>query len=56
VKEVPVAVNHQVKIGHRMKVTMSCDHRAMDGLQAAKFLADLKRILENPIEWTADKP
>ncbi|HUJ90241.1 MAG TPA: dihydrolipoamide acetyltransferase family protein, partial [Syntrophorhabdales bacterium] len=56
VKEVPVAVNHQVKIGHRMKITMSCDHRAMDGLQAARFLADLKNILENPLEWTTDKP
>ena len=56
VQEVPVVVNNQVKIGHRMKITMSCDHRAMDGLQAAKFLADFKKILENPIEWTGDKP
>ncbi len=53
VQEVPVGVKGRVKIGHRMKVTMSCDHRAIDGLQAAKFLADFKRILENPAELTA---
>lgn len=53
VQEAPVAVKGQVKIGERMKVTMSCDHRAIDGLQAAKFLADFKRILEDPTELTA---
>jgi len=55
VKEVPAVVKGLVKIGHRMKVTMSCDHRAIDGLQAAKFLVYFKRILENPSELTADK-
>jgi pyruvate dehydrogenase E2 component (dihydrolipoamide acetyltransferase) len=44
-----------MKIGHRMKITMSCDHRAIDGLQAAKFLADLKKILENPAGLVADR-
>lgn len=53
VQEVPVVVKGQVKIGQRMKVTMSCDHRAIDGLQAAKFLADFKRILETTTELTA---
>jgi len=52
VQEVPVVAKGQVKIGHRMKVTMSCDHRAIDGLQAAKFLTDFKRILENSTELT----
>jgi pyruvate dehydrogenase E2 component (dihydrolipoamide acetyltransferase) len=55
VREVPVVENGGIKIGQRMKVTMSCDHRAIDGLQAAKFLADFKKILENPTELTTDK-
>jgi len=50
-----IVENDQVKIGHRMKVTMSCDHRAIDGLQAAEFLASFKKILENPSELAADK-
>jgi pyruvate dehydrogenase E2 component (dihydrolipoyllysine-residue acetyltransferase) len=55
VREVPVIVTGRVMTGHRMKVTMSCDHRAIDGLQAAKFLADFKRILESPNELMSEK-
>ena len=33
-----------------MKVTLSCDHRALDGMQGAKFLGEFKRILERPLE------
>jgi pyruvate dehydrogenase E2 component (dihydrolipoamide acetyltransferase) len=32
-----------------MRMTLSCDHRAMDGAQGAKFLQTLKNILENPV-------
>jgi pyruvate dehydrogenase E2 component (dihydrolipoamide acetyltransferase) len=32
-----------------MRVTMSIDHRALDGATAAKFLADLTALLENPL-------
>jgi len=39
-----------VKPGRRMKVTLSCDHRALDGVQGAKFLKEFKRILEHPQE------
>jgi pyruvate dehydrogenase E2 component (dihydrolipoamide acetyltransferase) len=55
VRESPVVENGGMKIGHRMKITMSCDHRAIDGLQAAKFLADLKKFLENPAGLVADR-
>ncbi|MCC6730770.1 MAG: 2-oxo acid dehydrogenase subunit E2 [Chthonomonadales bacterium] len=33
----------------RMRVTLSCDHRAVDGLLGAKFLQEIRRVLENPI-------
>lgn len=46
VREVPVVEGGLVKIGRRMKVTLSCDHRVMDGLQAAQFLQAFKRRLE----------
>ena len=50
VRDVAVAVAGDVKAGRRMKVTLSCDHRALDGVQGAKFLKEFKRILEHPQE------
>jgi pyruvate dehydrogenase E2 component (dihydrolipoamide acetyltransferase) len=50
IRDVPVAEGGILKVGRRMKVTLSCDHRAVDGMQAAKFLQDLKRMLEHPLE------
>ncbi|MBI4401835.1 MAG: 2-oxo acid dehydrogenase subunit E2 [Nitrospirae bacterium] len=50
VRDVPIAEAGGVKIGRRMKVTLSCDHRALDGVQGAKFLREFKRILEHPQE------
>ncbi len=41
--------NDQLVISNRMKMTLSCDHRAVDGATGAKFLQTLKSILENPI-------
>jgi pyruvate dehydrogenase E2 component (dihydrolipoamide acetyltransferase) len=49
VREVPVAEGGQVKVGRRMKLTLSVDHRVADGAQAARFLGTLKRMLENPL-------
>ena len=46
--EKPVVKNGQIVIGHTMKVTLSADHRIMDGAVAARFMQDLKKILENP--------
>jgi pyruvate dehydrogenase E2 component (dihydrolipoamide acetyltransferase) len=49
VRKVPVAVNDELAVGHRMKVTLSCDHRVVDGVLGAQFLAEVRRLLENPV-------
>jgi pyruvate dehydrogenase E2 component (dihydrolipoamide acetyltransferase) len=48
VEEVPVAEAGQVVVRSRMKITMSCDHRVIDGALGAAFLATLKGMLEEP--------
>jgi pyruvate dehydrogenase E2 component (dihydrolipoamide acetyltransferase) len=49
VQKQPVAMDDDtVAVRPRMKVTLSADHRALDGAVAAEFLRELKRILENP--------
>jgi pyruvate dehydrogenase E2 component (dihydrolipoamide acetyltransferase) len=45
----PVVVDGQLKVGKRMRVTLSADHRVMDGAMGARFLADLKAALEAPL-------
>ena len=47
--EKPVVKNGELAIGKRMKVTLSCDHRVVDGVAGAKFLKTYKEILEDPI-------
>jgi len=49
VQKVPVVAEDAVRIGHRMKVTLSSDHRVVDGALAAQFLAEVRRLIENPI-------
>jgi pyruvate dehydrogenase E2 component (dihydrolipoamide acetyltransferase) len=44
-----VVVDGQLAIGQRMKVTLSCDHRVVDGATAAQFLQTFKRLLEHPL-------
>ena len=48
IEENPVVVNGEVKVCPRMRITMSCDHRVIDGAQGARFLATLKSMLEEP--------
>ena len=48
VEEVPVVEEGEVVIRNRMKMTMSCDHRVIDGALGAAFLATLKGMLEEP--------
>ncbi|MET0851612.1 MAG: dihydrolipoamide acetyltransferase family protein, partial [Candidatus Rokuibacteriota bacterium] len=45
----PVVVDGRVKPGQRMKMTISCDHRVTDGAAAARFLQDVRRLLEEPL-------
>ena len=49
IKQVPVVKNGIVQPGNVMKVTLSCDHRVVDGVVGSKFLNTLKALLENPI-------
>lgn len=49
VREVPVVVNGQLAVGKRMRVTLSCDHRVIDGATGAAFLATLRDVLEHPL-------
>jgi pyruvate dehydrogenase E2 component (dihydrolipoamide acetyltransferase) len=45
----PVAVDGQVVVRRRLRMTMSCDHRVIDGATGAAFLKTLKQMLENPL-------
>jgi pyruvate dehydrogenase E2 component (dihydrolipoamide acetyltransferase) len=49
ISQVPVVKNGQVQVGNVMKVTLSCDHRAVDGATGAAFLQTLKSLLEEPL-------
>jgi pyruvate dehydrogenase E2 component (dihydrolipoamide acetyltransferase) len=49
VEEKPVVVNGALEVRQRMRVTMSCDHRVVDGATGAKFLQTVKRYIENPL-------
>lgn len=49
IRDVPVVEDGEVVPGKRMKVTLSSDHRIVDGATAAKFLSTLRSLLENPL-------
>jgi pyruvate dehydrogenase E2 component (dihydrolipoamide acetyltransferase) len=49
IKQVPVVKNGAVVAGNIMKITLSCDHRVVDGATGAAFLQTLKVFLENPV-------
>jgi pyruvate dehydrogenase E2 component (dihydrolipoamide acetyltransferase) len=49
IQEVPVVKNGAVVPGNVMKLTLSCDHRTVDGASAAAFLNTLKALLEEPV-------
>ncbi len=49
VRREPVVDGETVRPGHRMRVTLSSDHRVIDGALAAQFLGELRRLLEHPL-------
>jgi len=48
IESVPVVVDGELEIGHRMKVTMTCDHRVIDGASGAAFLQTVRNYVESP--------
>jgi pyruvate dehydrogenase E2 component (dihydrolipoyllysine-residue acetyltransferase) len=49
ITKVPVVDDcDQIIVGHRMSLTMSCDHRVIDGALGAEYLKELRHLLENP--------
>jgi len=54
INAVPVVKNGSVVPGHVMKVTLSCDHRSVDGASGAAFLQDFRAYLENPVRMLAN--
>lgn len=49
IRQVPVVKNGEVVPGNVMKVTLSCDHRVVDGATGAEFLNTFKKYMENPV-------
>ena len=49
IKEQPIVKNGSVLVGNVMRLTLSCDHRVVDGVAGAQFLQTLKKMLETPV-------
>ena len=49
IQQKPVVRNNQIVVGNVMKVTLSCDHRVVDGASGSEFLRTFKGLLENPV-------
>lgn len=49
IQQIPVVKDNQIVPGNVMKVTLSCDHRVVDGATGSDFLATFKKLVENPI-------
>src|SRR5690606_19952842 len=50
VREAPVVVEGELEIRKLMNLSLSCDHRVVDGWDAAEFMRDLKTLIENPLK------
>ena len=53
VKDTPIVEGGQIKIAKMMNLSISCDHRVVDGWDAASFMQELKKILEAPLRLLA---
>ena len=50
VKEMPVVIDGDLEIRKMMNLSLSCDHRVVDGWDAASFIQALKKLLESPLK------
>lgn len=50
IEKKPIVVNDQIVIGQTMNISISADHRVIDGSDAALFIGEIKNLIENPIE------
>ena len=50
IRQEPAVINGEIKAANKMKLTLSSDHRVVDGATGAKFLQILKSILEAPVQ------
>ncbi len=50
IEDAPIADKGEIKVIPRMKTTLSCDHRVIDGKEGAEFLSYFKTLIENPLE------
>ena len=55
VKEMPVVIDGELEIRKMMNLSLSCDHRVVDGWDAASFIQDLKKLLENPLRLLSSR-
>ncbi|HEX9946537.1 MAG TPA: dihydrolipoamide acetyltransferase family protein [Allosphingosinicella sp.] len=53
VEEKPVVIDGELEIRKRMNLSLSCDHRVVDGWDAANFMQDLKKLVESPLKLLA---
>ena len=49
VEEKPVVIDGEIEVRKRMNLSLSCDHRVVDGWDAASFMQALRKLLENPL-------
>ncbi len=49
IEQKPILVGDELEVHSRLRITMSCDHRVIDGAIGARFLQTLRRMLENPL-------
>jgi len=49
IQQVPIVKDGQIKVGNIMKVTLTCDHRVVDGAKGSAFLQTLQQLLEEPL-------
>lgn len=54
-RETPVVIDGDLEIRTMMNLSLSCDHRVVDGWDAAEFMRDLKALIENPLKLLSSR-